>query len=548
MCRSKQFGAILLAAGLAGSGCAPTARYHPPDPPQISTLPQAVPIVNVPAPPQPDNTPLDINLPTALSLANAQAIDVALAAQRIQVAVAALEQANVLWLPTITIGGDFSRHDGQIQDSSGNILNNSRSSTMFGVGTGIGNAAIFNVNDAIFAPLVARQQLRARQADQQTASNDTLLAVSDAYFNVQQARGELVGALDALRRTQEMVRRTKKLAPGLVPELETIRVETEAARRQQAELVARERWQMASAELLRLLRLDPTAQVRPVEPPQLRIDLCAIDRSIDDLIPIGLMHRPELASQQAQVEATLTILKQEKLRPLIPSILLRGFSTPVTGTLAAGAFGGGANSTIANSGIRSDFDLQVLWQLDNLGFGNRARIHQRQAENRQAVMEFFRTQDRIAAEVAQAHAQAQFAARRASFAEKGLRLAIESADKNLLALSQTEGADNRVALLVRPQEAVAAVQSLAQAYLDYFGAIADANRAQFRLYRALGRPADCLAPDQMKSPTPCLPECMPAKQQETPPVKKDEAIKGDTGWQKIPMPPPVSEISNNAQG
>ena len=65
---------------------------------------------------------------------------------------------------------------------------------MFGVGTGIGQAAILNVNDAIFAPLVTRQQLRARQADRQTASNDTLVAVSDAYFSVQQARGELAGA------------------------------------------------------------------------------------------------------------------------------------------------------------------------------------------------------------------------------------------------------------------------------------------------------------------------------------------------------------------
>jgi hypothetical protein len=39
---------------------------------------------------------------------------------------------------------------------------------------------------------------------------------------------------------------------------------------------------------------------------------------------------------------------------------------------------------------------------------------------------------------------------------------------------------------------VAAVQALDQAYRDYFGAVADANRAQFRLYRALGHPAACV--------------------------------------------------------
>jgi hypothetical protein len=41
---------------------------------------------------------------------------------------------------------------------------------------------------------------------------------------------------------------------------------------------------------------------------------------------------------------------------------------------------------------------------------------------------------------------------------------------------------------VRPQEVVAAIQALAQAYTDYFGAVTDYDRAQFRLYRALGRP------------------------------------------------------------
>jgi hypothetical protein len=37
------------------------------------------------------------------------------------------------------------------------------------------------------------------------------------------------------------------------------------------------------------------------------------------------------------------------------------------------------------------------------------------------------------------------------------------------------------------------VQALAQAYNDYYGAVADYDRSQFRLYRALGHPAQALA-------------------------------------------------------
>ena len=38
------------------------------------------------------------------------------------------------------------------------------------------------------------------------------------------------------------------------------------------------------------------------------------------------------------------------------------------------------------------------------------------------------------------------------------------------------------------QEAVASVQALGQAYADYYATVGDYNRAQFRLYRALGEP------------------------------------------------------------
>jgi hypothetical protein len=134
--------------------------------------------------------PLPINLPTALRLAGARALDIAIAAERIRVAAAMLEQAQVLWLPTITLGGDYNRHDGKNQDTQGNVFNNSRSSGMLGAGSGIGPAGIFNVNEILFAPLVARLQLEARQADLQASANDTLVAVSDAYLNAQQARDE----------------------------------------------------------------------------------------------------------------------------------------------------------------------------------------------------------------------------------------------------------------------------------------------------------------------------------------------------------------------
>ena len=54
-------------------------------------------------------------------------------------------------------------------------------------------------------------------------------------------------------------------------------------------------------------------------------------------------------------------------------------------------------------------------------------------------------------------------------------------------------------------EAVVAVQALNKAYYHYFGAVADYNRAQFRLYRALGNPAQALAVDEQPASLPTAP-------------------------------------------
>ena len=429
---------------------------------------------------------LPISLPAALQLANARPLDIQLAQERVAIAAAQLQRAEVLWLPTIYLGGDYFRHDGTLQDVAGNVFDDSKGSLMAGAAPYL----VFAMTDAIFAPLAARQDVRAQSAALQTSRNDTLLAVAEAYFAVQQARGELAGAEVVLQHTEELVRRADLLAPGLVPPVEAVRAKAELAKRRQVVSLARERWRLSSADLSRLLRLDASMPVLPIEPPYLQVQLLSAERSIDELITLALTNRPELEGQQAIVQAALERMRQEKVRPLVPSILLRGSSTSVTGTLAGGYFGGGVNEHMGNFGARGDFDLQVLWELQNLGFGNHARLKEKQAEHQQAILALFRLQDRIAAEVAQAHAQVQETATRIQDATDGLKLAAESVQKNFEALAQTRRLGGElVQLIVRPQEVVAAIQTLAQANSDYYAAVADYDRAQFRLYRALGQPA-----------------------------------------------------------
>ena len=440
-----------------------------------------------PAPPAPDRA-LPINLPTALQLARVRNLDVQVAAERVAAAAARLDRARSRWLPDVYLGGDYARQEGRIQDVAGNVFNTTKQSVMVGAGPSF----VFSPSEAILAPLAARQVVAAREADRRAAENDTTLTVAEAYFNVQRARGELAGAVQAERLAADLADRAEKLALGLAQPVEAHRARAELARRRQAVEAARERWETASADLNRLIRLPPTAVVEPAEPPDLRVEIFDGSIGVDELIPLGLRNRPELAAQQALVEATLARLREEKLRPLVPSLVLRGNATNPAGTLSTGAFGGGLDSRIDHLGTRNSYDVQVLWELQGLGFGNRAAVREREADNRGAILELLRTQDRVAADVVQAHSQATRSAARVKLAADGLTEAAQTVKTHLEAINQTRRVGDTLVLIFRPQEAVAAVQALDQAYRDYFGAVADANRAQFRLYRALGHPAQCV--------------------------------------------------------
>jgi len=429
-----------------------------------------------------------INLATAMRLANARPIDVQVAEQSVAIAARQLDRAKLLWVPNLVVGADFYRHTGGQQNFAGDILRSDRGSAMVGFGPNV----VFNISDAIYAPLAAMQDLKVRRAAMQTATNDATYSVAEAYFYVQQARGELAGALLAAQRAEDVSKKAEALAEGLAPPLEASRAKVELARRQQASTAARERWRTASAELGRLLRLEPGTLIEPMEPPFLPITVIPGDASLDALIPLGLTNRPELQGQQALVQATLARLKQEKLRPLVPSLALRSASTNPSGSLGYGTFAGGQGGTLGGSGSRFDLDLQVLWEFQSLGFGNKARIGERQAEYQIATLELFRTQDRIAAEIAAAFAQGQAASERMAQAEPALKESLDLVEKSLLGMAQTRRLGEVNVLVVRPQEVVAAVQALGQANADFYSAVCDYNRAQFRLHRALGHPSQLL--------------------------------------------------------
>jgi outer membrane protein TolC len=425
-----------------------------------------------------------IDLVTALRLAGAGNLQIALAAERVSQAQARLQGANAQWLPSLIGGAGYTWHDGQIQDTRGDVIDVRRNSLFVGGGPTLGTIGVagegtqprmtvgLSLSDALFAPLVERQSVRGTNAALATAFNDTLLQVALAYLDLLQAQAQVAIAREAAANAEELDKLVdSRVRAGATLQADGLRARAELAERRRLLVQAEEGVRIASTELARLLRLDPAVTLAPAEDQPLAVTLVDTDTPLPPLIEQALLERPELAEQQALVGATRARLRQEQWRPLIPSVQL-GFG--------AGGFGGGSGLAVRDFGDRADFDAMVVWELRNLGFGNYALSRERASVHQQAALSAAQAAEGIAAEVARAYFQARQHHVQIDAARAQVKAAAEALPLNFKGIRGGE---------LRAIEAQQAIQTLAYARTQYLAAVTGYNRAQHALLRAIGQAA-----------------------------------------------------------
>jgi outer membrane protein TolC len=470
---------------------------------------------------------MPISLPISLRLAQTTNLDIAQAREVLVQANAALAQANATALPTINLGSAYNAHDGNIQKTEGNIEKVNRDSLFVGLGPTFN----FNVADAIFLPLAARQTVLSTRAGAERINNETLLLVAEAYFAVLRQRRRLARVnqtLDYLLSGRPTPNRSgsKGLYPlvqefieaggpeALRAELERVRVEVLSRQEEKAGIV--QDYRVASAELARLLRLDPAIPLWPVEDFRRPLGLPGenwLSQPVEDLAAVALANRPEIAENQALVRAALARLQNARYRPLLPNLVINyswgdfgggpdqnllvttsGGKTTLTaiGGLPGqpGSFGPGRE--IKHFGTRGDFDAALLWKLNNLGFGNLAEIRQRQSQYRQQEYRRLQVQDQVVAQVVQAYDLVRGWRERIDITATSLfdsqgrarGPVFESLRLNFDRIRNVPGS--------RPLEVLDSIRGLSTLLDAYGNAVTDYERARFRLIFALGMPAQGL--------------------------------------------------------
>jgi outer membrane protein TolC len=453
----------------------------PPAPPNATeTVP--APTSDSPAVPPPSST-FPIDLSTALRLAEAENPTIAEARTAIAAALALQQGARALLLPTLNAGMNYHGHVGNLQRSSGRILNLSEQSLYFGGGArtlAAETVAIPAVNimspitDALFEPLAARQRLTGAQFDSRATANAVLLEVALLHFDLLAANAALEAQRLSESQYYEIVRITGEFVlAGQGRSADGARAESDWRLQHAKVQRAEEEVAVASARLALRLNLDQSVRLIPRAGALEPIDLIDVDVPARDLVRAALRRRPELGSRSAAIAFAETRQREEAYRPLLPTLWV-GFS--------GGAFGGGSNlkpPDVGHFAGRTDFDVRAYWTLLNFGIGNLSRVKQRRAELGQAIALQSRIINQIRDEVTSAHADALAARHRIDAARRALRAAEIGFQQDLERSRQNLG---------RPIEVLNNLSLLAQARLSVIRAITDYNEGQMRLFVALGSP------------------------------------------------------------
>jgi outer membrane protein TolC len=299
--------------------------------------------------PAPPEEILPIDLATVLRLTDQQSPTINLARERVNEAFAALQRAEVLWLPTLQADPAYERHDGPWQRSTGDVIQVSKSYLFMGGGA----EARFDLADAYFAPLIARRLTQAEMENSRAVTNNVQLEGASTYLDLMQVYAALAINADILSRVEEMVRRTDEADKAGVgkSKADPNRARTELNLRREERITLEAQAAAISARLAQLLYLQPTVDLQPADTAVVPIALVPTELPLGEMVATAYLNRPELASNRALVEAAVERWRQARYSPLIPKIDLAYY---------VGDFGGGRNSFMSNFDSRGDGLAQAV--------------------------------------------------------------------------------------------------------------------------------------------------------------------------------------------
>lgn len=407
-----------------------------------------------------------ISLDAVLRLVHDQNGQVGLARERLQEAYTEQALAQKRWLPEISVGVGYWRHEGGIQDFDGDLVRSSYGSALAGADV----RGKLDLRDAIFQRLEAERKIWQQKGELSRFTSDQLLDAATTYIDLLAARSAEAIARDAeaqLLRLLEQARNLEKVDPGL--RVEVARVESELGAQTILTRRVREGASGAVAKLIYLLGLDPNADLVVQEKQLAALKLVDVGQPVPTLVDLALQRGPGVQELQS-ILGLLEDMRAKAESPLhwLPTLELHAME---------GAFGAGPGGRLDGAN-RFDLGVQARWNLTEL-LNGRQRKRLMDSRIQQAYHNYTDVRGKITLGVQEACEAVRSAHDQLTMAGKQIKHAEES--HNLSEMRLRENIKGR-----SPSEVLLASRSLVGARLSYLQALRDLNKAQLRLFVLTG--------------------------------------------------------------
>ena len=415
---------------------------------------------------QETNGPQPIDLATALRLAGAQNLDVQIAREQAKEARAQHEQARMRFFPWIAPGVGYRRHEGNIQETTGNILDVERQSYSAGAAL---NAQL-DLGDAIYSSLACKQFAKAADEGAEAQRQQSAFDAAAGYFELSRAAASVAVAGEAVRIAEDYAGQVERAAEaGIAFKGDVYRAQVQAEKNRMLLRQAQEQQCIASARLAQTLRIPAVLELVPEAVELLPAPWVETNAALDSLVAQAVAARPELRQADWIAASARAERKGTTVGPLIPTLSAHAYF---------GGLGGGPGNATGNFGDTQDYFIGLSWRIGPGGLFDRSRTRFSTAREQTALLQAEKVRQEIERQVVEAHTRAQSLSDQLAMARRAL-----TAAEQLLKLSLERKEFGAAAVL----ETIQAEQELTRARLEYFNALAEYNRVQFALCRALGK-------------------------------------------------------------
>jgi outer membrane protein TolC len=445
---------------------------YEPSPPDALPAPAQLP---APAPtpvPAPTPTATPVNLDSVFRLAEEHNPQIALAREKVNESQIENQLAAKGWLPKVTAGVGYYRHEGGIQNEDGTLTRSS-----FGaLWPNVDLHTEFDVREATFHRIDAERKRWQQQGELSKVSNEQLLDAAQTYIDLLTARRSEAVAKELEKYQRDVLMRAKDLAKeGGQLLVETAEAELNGT--QAAESRMRQQGDAAAAKLAYLLGLDPLSDLVPVDEALAPIHVVDASPATADLVARALTDGPgvnELQQMLAVIDSGMAELQGPK--KYLPTIGL---------CVGEGMFEAGTNSTLGGSN-RLDVGVQARWDLTEVF---RARDEKQLAESRrrQVALSYDDLRSKLTLGVREARGAILSGRVQMDKAAEQVKRASESYRLADLRLKQNAPGSS-------PAEVLQSLRGLEQAHYNYITSVSAYNKAQIRLLLLLGPVEACAAP------------------------------------------------------